>query len=104
MNKLTSSITFCKRLGKLTAGFDAVKDKLDSKEAKLILLASDLSQKTLKEIEYLCGIFEVPFYQTAITLDEYWYLIGKRSGVLAVTDSGFARKIQQQLSEQPSAT
>ena len=92
-SKLIDTITFCKRLGKLTIGFDVVKTAVQTGEAQVVLLAADLSPKTQKEVEYLCGIFEIPFRRTEITLDEYWYLIGKRAGVIAVTEEGFANKI-----------
>lgn len=92
-NKLIDTVTFCKRLGKLTVGFDVAKAAMQTGEAQLILLAADLSPKTQKEAEYLCRIFEIPFRKTEITLDEYWYLIGKRAGVIAVTEPGFAEKI-----------
>lgn len=93
MKKLIDTITFCKRLGKLTLGFDLVKNAMMTGEAVLVLLAKDLSPKTKKEVAYLCEQMEVPLAETEITLDEFWYLIGKRAGVIAVTEEGFAEKI-----------
>ncbi len=93
-DKLIASITFCKRLGKLVLGFDLVKNAMQLGEARIVLLASDLSEKTKKEANYLCQMFQTPLYQTELTLDEFWYLVNKRAGILAVTDEGFAQKIE----------
>lgn len=92
-DKLISTITFCKRLGKLALGFDAVKSAMQLDEAALVLTASDLSPKTKKEIQYLSEVFAVPIRGVELTLDELWYLIGKRAGVIAVCDEGFAEKL-----------
>ena len=92
-DRLISTLTFCKRLGKLVLGFDLVKNAMQLGEAKAVLLASDLSPKTQKEASYLCQMFQIPLYQTELTMDEIWYLVKKRAGILAVTDEGFARKL-----------
>lgn len=94
MNKLIETVTFCKRIGKLVIGFDLVKNSMMTGEAQVVLLAEDLSGKTKKEMEYLCRNFEMPWISIPLTLDELWYLIGKRAGVLAVTDAAFAEKIR----------
>lgn len=99
-DKLIASITFCKRLGKLVFGFDLVKKSMQTGEAQLVFLASDLSEKTKKEAKYLCRVFQTPLYQTDLTLDEIWYLVNKRAGILAVTDEKFAQKLETLLGEE----
>ena len=94
MNKLIETITFCKRIGALEPGFDRVKEALDAGRVQLVLLASDLSPKTEKELLFLCSRAAVPAEKTGLTQDEYWYLIGKRSGVIGVTNPAFAEKIR----------
>lgn len=94
MNKLIESITFCKRIGALTLGFDPVRESMKQGNAKLVLLASDLSPKTRKEVAYLCGRYAVKSLPTPFTLDEFWYLVGKRAGIIAVTQEAFAEKIR----------
>lgn len=90
---MISAITFCKRVGKLVLGFDLVKKSMQTGEAEVILLAKDLSEKTKKEVGYLSKELEVPLYVTDFTLDEFWYLVQKRAGVIAVTDPVFSQKI-----------
>lgn len=91
--KLISTITFCKRLGKLVLGFDLVKTAMQQGTAYLVMISTDLSPKTKKEIMYLATELETQTLEIDITLDELWYLIGKRAGVIAVCDEGFAEKI-----------
>lgn len=95
MNKeqLVSALTFTKRVGGLVIGFDPVKSAMQLGEAEVVLLASDLSPKTHKEVLFLCDALEVPYRETPLTLDELWYLIGKRAGILAVVNPGFAEKL-----------
>lgn len=102
-DKLIAAITFSKRVGKLVQGFDLVKTAMQTGEAEVILLAKDLSEKTKKEMEYLAREMEVPLYVTEFTLDEFWYLVQKRAGVIAVTDPGFAQKIETLLQMDISA-
>lgn len=94
MNKLIQTVTLCKKMGKLILGFDLVKKAMITGKAQLVLLACDLSPKTIKEAGYLCQQFDTPICHTPLTLDEYWYLIGKRVGVIAVTDQHFAKKLE----------
>lgn len=89
------SITWCKRIAKLVFGFDLVKNAMQMGTAHLILLASDLSQKTEKEVRYLAEQMDYQPLGTPVTMDEYWYLIGKRVGVIAVLDPAFAAKIER---------
>jgi len=95
---LRQTFTFCKRIGKLTLGFDVVKAAILTGEANLVLFASDLSPKSRNQIEYLCREYEVTFVLLPYTMDECWYLIGKRAGIIAVTEESFAEKLQELLS------
>jgi ribosomal protein L7Ae-like RNA K-turn-binding protein len=104
MKKLIDTVTFCKRIGKLVIGFDLVKKAMSTGEAQLVLLSEDLSDKTKKEAEYLCRTFEMPWLMIPLTLDELWYLIGKRAGVLAVTDVVFAEKIHRIIKDDTNTT
>ncbi len=94
MNKLTSTITMAKRVGGLTIGFDLVKMGMQTGEVLLVLTAVDLSPKTKKEVEYLADQLEVPCCAVDLQLDEIWYLVGKRAGVIGVTHPAFAEKLK----------
>ncbi len=89
--KQQNSITLCKRAGKLILGFDLVKAAMQVGEAELVILASDISPKTKKEMLFLAENYEYEVVDTVLTMDELWYSIGKRAGVLAISDAGLAR-------------
>ncbi len=93
MEKLAAALSLSKKAGKLVLGFDVVKEAIQNKKAALILLSEELSPKTRKEVEFLCGKYAVGMKELPFRLDEIWYLIGKRVGVIAVTDAGLSEKI-----------
>ena len=52
-DKLTGLLGLSRRAGHMTCGFDAVADLLRGGRAVLVLLASDLSPKTEKELRFI---------------------------------------------------
>ena len=56
-------------------GFDSVKECLEQHTAKVVLISADLSPKTA----------------TDLTMDQIRQAIGRKTGVLAICDAGFAR-------------
>lgn len=95
--KLIDTLTFCKRIGALKLGFDPVKSALEYGQAKLVLLANDLSFKSRDSVLWICAQDGCPTAELPFTMDEIWFLVGKRSGILAVTDAAFAKKLSQLL-------
>lgn len=92
--KITQDITLAKRAGKLIMGFDVVKEAMKTKTCKLLLLSEDVSEKTRKEVLFLANKYEMEIVFIDLTLDELWYLVGKRVGVMCLNDDGFANKIK----------
>ena len=92
MKELSNTISLCMKAGKLALGFDPVVDAAHSGKARLIMITHDTAARTEKEIRYQCGekiqIIEIPLSQV-----EVGYALPRRVGVLAVTDSGLAKKI-----------
>ncbi len=93
MEQLVAMLTLSKKANKLTMGFDVVKEAVLNQTAKLVLLANDVSPKTRKEVAFLCRNQSVEIVTLPYQMDEIWYLLGKKVGVLAITESGFAKKI-----------
>ncbi len=90
MNNRLGTIGLCRRAGKLVMGFDAVIGEVKAKESKVsgVLVASDLSEKTKKEVRFECGKAGIPVSEIPETLDELKQITGTRTGVLAVLDDG----------------
>lgn len=95
MNKVLQTLSLIKRAGKLVSGFDAVKDSLAGKNAKLLAASSGLSPHTLKEVQYLQQKYDVPLLLLDESLDELEYQLGKRSGVFSIIDSGLGEKLSR---------
>lgn len=90
--KLFNLLTMCRKAGRMALGFDQVKESAEKKKAQLILLASDISAKTEKEIRYYADKYGIPAERTALSISEFGLGIGKKVGVIAVCDEGFAKK------------
>lgn len=94
-------LSMCRRAGRLSVGTDMVKGACRSREARGVYVASDISEKSLKEIKYVCLKNEVRLYRTAMTMDEIAASIGKRAGVVAICDAGFNKRASSCLEEIP---
>ena len=89
MNKLLFALSLAKKSGKLVVGFDAVKTATIHGNAHIVLLATDLSEKTIKRVQYFCeDITDV--YNTGLTQFEISQVAQRLTGVLAVTDENLA--------------
>ena len=94
LNKVMGTLTMCRRAGKLQMGMDMMKDSCQSKTAKAVVVANDISQKSLKEVKFVCAKYNVPLYDLEMEMNEVGYDLGKRVGIISVCDSGFAKKIK----------
>lgn len=95
----TGLLSMCRKAGKLVMGMDMVKDACALGNAKAVFVATDLSAKSLKEIRYTCARYDARLYALGMTMDEIALGIGKRTGVLAMTDAGFSKSCAKGLEE-----
>ena len=95
MKNSLGTIGLCRRAGKLVFGFDAVKDEIMKPDRKVkgVILADDLSEKTKKEVNFVCDKFGVIVHTPGITMDEIKGVIGKYTGILGILDEGLFRSI-----------
>lgn len=93
MNRFDSTLSLCMRAKRLTYGFDTVKAAVECGEVFLLLTASDLSSKTVKEVRFLAEKRSIPWLPLPHTLEEMPKVIGRKTGVVGVTDQGFAAKL-----------
>lgn len=92
-NRLLSTLGLCRKAGKLVWGFDAVAQCVQ-RDAQIVLFSADLSPKSAKEMSFICEKHNVPTITAPVTMDEIWFRVGKRAGILAVTDRGLAHTVQ----------
>lgn len=87
---------FASKAGKLSYGFSAVLESLNQNKSKLIIAASDLSEKTLKEANFHAEKKKIEVL-TLKTADIFVLskAIGRKCGIVAVNDDGFAKAIKE---------
>ncbi len=93
--RILAMIGMSKRAGKFTAGFDTVTESVRMGDIPCVFYASDVSAKTVKELNYICGRENAQAIPLPVTMDEIKRITAKRSGVFAITDAGLRRKISE---------
>ncbi len=90
MDKTLSTIGLCRRAGKLVYGYDAVAAEVKERPSAVggVIIVADLSEKTKKEVRFVCEKSGTKVTEIAGTLDDIKNTIGKRTGVIAVLDAG----------------
>lgn len=94
-NKVYSMVSLAKKAGKLVSGEFSVDNAGKSGAAKLIILATDASDRTKKSVTDMCRYYEVPCYFYG-TKEELGRAIGKENRAqIAITDENFARGLKK---------
>ena len=94
-------LSLSRRAGKLLRGFDQVKEGIAQQQVCAVVLAQDLSPKTEKELRYVCRNLTVPFVAVPATMAQLEQYVGKKVGVMALTEAGFAQKLQALAQDSP---
>ncbi len=97
MNKALSALGLAMRAGKLNWGYDTAVGAMKSGVCRLALLGADLSDKTKKNVRFEANKYSVDCIETEFTMADISTAIGKKTGVLAICDEGFAKKLRQEL-------
>lgn len=93
--KIFGLLTMCRKAGRMTMGFDSVKESILTHKARLILIASDLSPKTEKEVRFFASKGNIPVTAIDAGISDIGYGIGRKTGIIAVCDEGFAMKLTE---------
>lgn len=97
--KLYQLLGLAARARKVITGEELVIKEVRNNRAKLVILATDASKNTSKKIQDKCTFYNVEYHSFG---DRYQlgHAIGKESRVvIAITDSGFAKKMSSLLNE-----
>ncbi|MDY0138462.1 MAG: ribosomal L7Ae/L30e/S12e/Gadd45 family protein [Candidatus Izemoplasmatales bacterium] len=93
-DKVLNLLGLCKKAKLLVSGEMFSLEKIKSKQAKLVFLASDAGVNTRKRVTDKCAFYEVKVI-TDFSSDEISRSIGKNNRmVVAVLDRGFAERMQ----------
>ena len=92
-DRVLSLLGLCRRAGKTALGNDAVISSIVRGEARLVICAQDISENTRRKILYNAKMCSVPCLTLKRTKDSLGGALGKYCAVVAVNDSGFAKKL-----------
>lgn len=97
MDKTLGLIGLAKRAGRLVCGESAVKEGVRFGKARLVIIASDASDNTQKNISDSCKYYDVNYY-IAYDKDTLGHAVGNSyNAAIAITDEGFAKSIEKNL-------
>ena len=92
MEKQKRLIGLARRAGAVSYGYEGATEAIKKRKASLIIFASDISERTKKDILNITG--NIPVLELDITKEELGRMIGtKPTGILSVNDNNFKKGI-----------
>ena len=101
--KLTGILSICRKAGKMEIGFATMKELLPTKKISGVIVTTDISPKSSKEVHFFCQKYHVPVCNLPMTMEEIGLTIGRKAAVIGVLDAGFFDRINQLCAEQDTA-
>ncbi len=96
-DKVLSLLGLARRAGRLTLGFDPVVDSVKSGQSRLVLITSDISPKTKKELEFSLRESGAQIHSIPFDVKALGNAVGKAAKIISVNDEGFARSVMKLL-------
>ncbi len=93
-DKILTLLGFASKSGNLSFGADAVKESVKKGKAKLVLVACDISQKSLKEISFVADKYGTGVISVVYSIETLSHATGHKGGIISVNESGFAETIR----------
>ncbi len=93
-DKILTLLGFASKSGNLSFGADAVKESVKKGKAKLVLVACDISAKSLKEITFTAQNNGVKAFPVVYTIETLSHATGHKGGIISVNENGFAEAIE----------
>lgn len=92
-NPLLSFLGITKKSGNIIFGMDSVKEKIREGNIRLVLLASDISKNSLKEILAFTNEYNIKTIAINHTKEDLEMAIGKYAAILGISNKNFSKKI-----------
>lgn len=100
-NQILTLLGFAAKAGKLSFGTHATEWAITVGKARLIVIAEDISGKTVKEIRFKADKKNIPvLVLEGIGSEELSHRVGKSCGIIAVCDTGFADAVNKYFKEE----
>ena len=92
-NRMYGLIGLAMKAGKIKAGEVSVEKSIKQGKARVVLVAGDASENTIKKFENSCFHYKIPFFRVG-TKEELGKIIGKEMrSSLSIEDEGFGERI-----------
>ena len=100
--KYISMLGMARRAGRLSMGHDTALGAVKGGKAKLVVFASDISARLIKEFELACANAKeaTPCIQIEETINDLHRFLGYKAGVLTVDDINFSTRIYELIREE----
>ena len=96
-DRILSSLSLCKKAGKLACGEFQVDESVKSGSGWLVILATDAGARTKKDVTDMCSYYGVPVFEYG-TKDELGASVGKEYlSQVCVKDKSFSESISKKL-------
>lgn len=97
-NKVLTLLGFASKVGRLSFGANETLNSVKSRKAKTVVTACDISAKSLKEISFFGEKENIPVLTLkGIDIENLSKAIGRRCGMVAVNDIGFAEALKEEI-------
>ena len=92
-NKIYGLLGICAKAGDIVSGADVTIETVENKKAKLVIVAENCSEKTIKNIKFICEKNNVPVYVFG-NIEGISKSIGKSNrGIVAIKNENIATEI-----------
>ena len=96
LNKALGLISLAKKAGKISGGAFQVEQSVKSGKARLVLIAGDTSERSLKHYKDMCTFYEVEL-ECISDMETLGHSVGTEfRSALSVKDERFAKEIKKQ--------
>lgn len=102
MDKVLSMIGMAKRAGKVSTGSFLCERAVKSGEAKLVILAGDISEGSAKAIKDTCAYYKVKYITYADKDSLGTFTGGGDRAVVSINDDNFASAVLKKLADMPT--
>ncbi len=93
VNKILGLLGISAKAGKIVSGTDIVVENIEKNKIKLVIVATDSSERTIKNFKYSCEKYKVPVYIYG-TIDENSKAIGRENrAVIGIMDENLAKAL-----------
>lgn len=97
VNKVYGLLGISTKAGKLVSGTDLVLEEMKKNKVSLVIIASDASEKTIKNMIYYCEKYNIDNLIYG-TIDEISKSIGKHNkAIIAIEDANLAEAIKKEI-------